>query len=310
MIDQRLFTYIEQELKRGVPNAAIMGALRDAGWAEDAIGQAFIAVQNRSTPPSPEIGLPEAAPHYGVIKTKKIRTKGRKLPLGVVLGVVGIIAVVLAAVWYFIFIAPGQQKNPDFDETAPNILKEKETDGGTSGGQNDEGQDTGNATTTASQGTAGELTVVPPDTLSQPYSGTTGGATSDNGTPVSTNDTKRREDLDKLAAAQKLWFGEHKTYYTCSLSGGDCGGKAYGLPEQVGIYLSNVGQDPLSSDYAGKKASCGVDYVYCGLNNVSYSNFFCYYAKLEGGGYYTVSHAGSAVRSVVPKVFEQCGVAE
>jgi len=87
------------------------------------------------------------------------------------------------------------------------------------------------------------------------------------------NDNKRKEDLDKLAAAQKLWFAEHKSYYTCNLTAGDCGGRPYGLPDQIGIYLNNVNQDPLAGNYANKKAVCGKDYVYCGLNNVLYPNF-------------------------------------
>lgn len=304
MIDQRLFMYIEQELKRGVPKAAIKNSLREAGWSEDAIEEAFIAVQNRNAPPSPKTELPEAAVNFEKTKIKKIKTKTRKLSLVAIITIVGIVAIVLAAGWYFVFIAPEHQTQ-SFDETKPTILKNT----GVDKSQTTDSGETENATTTTSNETGGELTAVSSDQSAQSLPPTAGNTATET-TIVSINDTKRKEDLDKLAEAQKLWFGEHGSYYTCSLTAGDCGGKAHGFPEQIGAYLSNIEQDPLFGNYTAKKAVCGTDFVYCGLNNVPYSSFFCYYAKLDDGRYYTVSQAGSAVRSAVPKVFEQCGVAE
>jgi hypothetical protein len=112
-------------------------------------------------------------------------------------------------------------------------------------------------------------------------------------------------DMDQLAAAQKTWFEANSRYYTCGLAGGECGGKPYGYPVQIGAALQKTPQDPL----IGKNPACGKDYVYCGLNNAPYPQFFCYYAKLETGGYYTASHAGNFRRSTAPKIFEECAEA-
>jgi hypothetical protein len=321
MIDQRLFMYIEQELRRGVPNAAIKNALREASWAEDAIGQAFAAVQNRNAPPRPEQEFVEDPVRPGTDKPKKIRTKGGRLPVVATVGIVGVIVAVLAAAWYFIFIVPEQPA--EISENTPNILKKDNSAGGVADSNQAAQSDSASVVPGSSgNGTTGDAAAASSDQPTQAVPVTnpppaTGGDANAGGAPAAgqadvatVNDAKRKEDINKLAAAQALWFGEHKAYYTCGLSSGDCGGKPYGYPEQIGVYLSNAGQDPLVANYAGKKAACGTDYVYCGLNNSSYSQFFCYYAKLESGGYYTVSQAGSAVRSSVPKVFEQCGVAE
>lgn len=316
MIDQRLFIYIEQELKRGVPNAAIKNALREAGWAEEAIGQAFIAVQSRNVPPRPVQELPAERFSPGVSKYRIIKKGGRKLPLGMIIAIVGVIVAALAGLGYAFFVAPERQEESGvLDDTAPTILKKESIDTAISGEMPEE---TAESLETAEAD--GDLIVPPTDqpaqSLEKPELSETdnGGILKDAAAAqpenMLQNDAKRKEDLGKLAAAQKLWLNDHGSYYTCGLSGGDCGGKVYGFPEQIGVYLSKTEQDPMFGDYAQTKAVCGKDYVYCGLNNASYSKFFCYYAKLESGGYYTVSHMGSAVRSLTPKVFEECGIAE
>ena len=109
-----------------------------------------------------------------------------------------------------------------------------------------------------------------------------------------------------LAEAQRAWFAANGKYYTCSRSAGDCGGSLTGYPAKIGDYLTVAPKDP-----SGKTSgTCGRDLVYCGLNNVPYSHFFCYYAKLESGEYYTAAHEGNFLRKTAPKIFEECAAAE
>ena len=113
-------------------------------------------------------------------------------------------------------------------------------------------------------------------------------------------DNQREADMRRLMAAQFMWHSEYKRYYTCSVSGGDCRGKANNLPSSIGTG-GNSAVDPINYG-----RTCGQDYIYCGLNNVVDSSKFCYYAKLEGGGYYTVSFSGYAKRNTIPATLEDC----
>jgi len=114
-------------------------------------------------------------------------------------------------------------------------------------------------------------------------------------------DSQREADMRRLMAAQFMWHSEYKRYYTCSVSGGDCRGKANNLPSSIGTG-GNSAVDPINYG-----RTCGQDYIYCGLNNVADSSKFWYYAKLEGGGYYTASNAGNFERSMPPATFGECG---
>ena len=278
MIDQRLFIYIEQELKRGVPNLAIKNALCDAGWPEEAVNQAFVAVQSRNAPPRPEPEFPEGEIGQVTAKPKKIKKRGRRLSPIAIVAIVGVVVAILAGIWYFIFIVPEQDS--EMSDTTPNILKKNDAGNANASGTEavvwPNGMDPGTAGTGNGEGslvvTPGGEGQVPgvQDTLTgmsaqNPGAGAPG--LSDQGSVFTGADAKRKEDLDKMAAAQKLWFNEKGKYYTCGLTVGDCGGKPYGFPEQIGIYLSNAGQDPLVANYAGKKAVCGTDYMTLCLEN-------------------------------------------
>jgi hypothetical protein len=113
-------------------------------------------------------------------------------------------------------------------------------------------------------------------------------------------DDQRETDMRRLMAAQFMWYSEYKRYYTCSDSGGDCRGKANNLPSSIGSG-GNSAVDPINYG-----RTCGQDYIYCGLNNVADSSKFCYYAKLEGGGYYTVSFSGYVKRNTIPASLKDC----
>jgi len=132
MIDQRLLTYIEQELKRGVPSVAIKNVLRDVGWADEVIDQAFAVVQNQIIPPSPNQAISKATteenseilPQIKKISTAKAGDKNKKLSLGLIIGLTIAILIILTGSWCFIFIVQSKQ-TPIADETIPNILKSK-----------------------------------------------------------------------------------------------------------------------------------------------------------------------------------------
>ena len=113
-------------------------------------------------------------------------------------------------------------------------------------------------------------------------------------------DAKREADMRQMLSAQEMWYGSNNKYYTCSISGGDCRGKINNYPASIGNFVKNI-VDPLNSG-----VGCGKDYVYCALDNTQETNKFCYYAKMEGGGYYTASHAGNFKRQTPPTTFDEC----
>lgn len=113
-------------------------------------------------------------------------------------------------------------------------------------------------------------------------------------------DLKRKTDMQQLVLAQKIWYAVFAKYYTCSVSGGDCGKLANNFPAAIGNYAKNL-VDPLNT---GK--ICGRDQIYCGMDNSAKNQFFCYYAKLEAGGFYTASHNGNFERQTAPTTFGEC----
>lgn len=119
-------------------------------------------------------------------------------------------------------------------------------------------------------------------------------------TSAGTRDARRVSDMRRMAAAQGMFYKSNNHYYTCSLSGGDCRGKINNYPVSIPNFIGSV-TDPLNSGIG-----CGKDYTYCGLDNTVETNKFCYYAKLESGGYYTASHAGNFNRVTPPATFDEC----
>jgi|GEM_PF-1628739 len=116
-------------------------------------------------------------------------------------------------------------------------------------------------------------------------------------------DEQRQTDMRRMAGAQTVWHGDHKKYYTCSTSSGDCRGKTNNFPLSIGSGANNV-KDPL-----GNGLVCGLSYTYCGLDNTRDNSRFCYYAKLETGGYYAVSETGSYKRNSIPSSLADCAKA-
>jgi len=313
-MEKKLLEYVEQELKRGVSTQMVKKALLNAGWDDHLIEEAFAMVQTRETPPLPRAQLAEGEDaitndddDYVPAETHK---PGKRL-LFIIVGVVLVLALVAGgAYWYF------NMRVPAAEEDAGNISSPVVSD------------ETGNPPAPADP--ANQLMVVDnasttnntnniPDGASKPVgvnsvpsqpvvpvtpvtpAVTAATTTTEGKTDAAARDNQRMADMQKLADAQKTWYGTNKVYYTCGLSSGDCKGKPYGYPVQIGS-LEKTPQDPL----IGARPVCGKDYVYCGLNNAPYPQFFCYYAKLESGGYYTASHAGNFKRSAPPKIFEDC----
>jgi hypothetical protein len=115
-------------------------------------------------------------------------------------------------------------------------------------------------------------------------------------------DARRQADMRQLAAAQEMWRANRGRYYTCGASSGDCLGAANNYPASIGDYLSQTPADPYSD---GKK--CGTDHVYCAFDNIGDSGAdFCYYAKLENGGFYIASTDGTFKRDSAPDTMADC----
>ncbi len=309
-MEQQLLDYIKQETSRGVAEASIRKALADVGWENSAIEEAFAA----SRP------VAAAAPVQRFAPAKKdgaagdeefdeeTSSKKSKKP-AIIAGIVflAIFFVFGGLMAYFYFATSSEDITGKIDqeiaedvsqETIPPVAGLEVVDQAPAASESEP------LTDVPAAGLA------PVENVSvEPASTTEAAPVELSSVAAQDRDAQRMADMQKLAEAQKAVFMAGGKYYTCGLSGGECGGKPYGYPAQIGG-LAQTPQDPLAAESAGKKAVCGADYVYCGLNNAPYSNFFCYYAKLEGGGYYTASHAGNFKRNAAPKIFEECAAAD
>jgi hypothetical protein len=110
-------------------------------------------------------------------------------------------------------------------------------------------------------------------------------------TPQS-RDKQRIIDMDLLKKEQMDYRARNETYYLH---------EDYPIP--IGKDLAQIPLDPLNT---GK--FCGTDYVYCNISNTSLGDEqkFCYYAKLEDGGFYAVSQDGSITKSKAPDSLAGC----
>lgn len=294
--------YVEQESKRGVSEFTIKKVLRNAGWDEVSIEEAFAAIQGRVAPPLPKA---QAAKNEYVPRNNDdvapLSQKSSHGPILIVSAVVLVAALAAVVALWFLNSRPSDLKESQLvsDDNSSTIVEETEDMP-----QPEEPAVSVNATTTGSGNDAetfGTSTV--PTMVPEANSGVAT-STVALAAEATARDNQRMADMQKMGEAQKNLYEANKAYYTCGLSGGDCKGKPYGYPLQLGT-IDKTPQDPL----IGAKPVCGKDYVYCGLNNAPYPQFFCYYAKLESGGYYTASHAGNFYRSTLPKIFEECSVA-
>jgi len=302
-MEQQLLNYVEQESKRGVPEHMVKKALRDAGWSDIQINEAFEAIQSRVTPPAPEAGtfLKDEAAFGGEDESSAEPASKTKKPVIIAVLVFVALAVTVAGlIFYYNYSStPREELEPKeqiaVEETEPEDAPsagEKITEPPVPAENNNEPVIASQANPDA--GAATSTLAVADDPAAD---------------EAAVRDNQRMADMKELVLAQKKWFAKEKSYYTCGLAGGDCKGKPYGYPLQIGAALEKTPLDPLAAQFGEKKLVCGKNYVYCGLNNAPYPQFFCYYAKLEGGGYYTASHEGSFKRSTPPKIFEECAVA-
>jgi len=311
-MDQQLLAYIEQELKRGVRPETVKKALCDAGWEGQAVQEAILAIQSKTVAPAPKIMPVVEEKKEEKISFAEMPEDKPKKHFSVVKLALAAAVLVFAGIAIYFYLsdssAPAENSEPD-------ILFEKENV--PSAGEIESGADV-----LPSEGGQGELTAsengdlqtdsgrpeLPAESAESIVENTTATSTAETGPEVSesANDKQRKADMAALVEAQKAWFAANGKYYTCSRSAGDCGGSLTGYPSKIGDYLTVAPKDP-----SGKTSgTCGRDLVYCGLNNVPYSHFFCYYAKLESGEYYTASHEGNFLRKTAPKIFEECAAAE
>ncbi|MFA6376063.1 MAG: hypothetical protein WCX69_01525 [Candidatus Paceibacterota bacterium] len=301
-MEQQLLNYVEQESKRGVPEHMVKKALHDAGWSDDQINEAFEVVQSRVVPPAPESDtfLKDEAV-FGVEDDSNEETaKKTKKPVVVaILVFVALAATVAGLILYYNYSSAPRDPSEGEDVAPENKDMPIETP-----------SDGEKITEPPVSGNNNEPVAVPDANPNQNDATSTLSVAGDPAVDeAAARDSQRMADMKELVSAQKKWYATNKSYYTCGLAGGDCKGKIYGYPLQIGMALEKTPQDPLAIQFGEKKLVCGKNYVYCGLNNTPYSQFFCYYAKLEGGGYYTASREGNFKRSTLPKIFEECAVA-
>ena len=311
-MDQQLLAYIEQELKRGVRPETVKKALCDAGWEGQAVQEAILAVQSKTASPVLQTASVPEEKKEAVLSFAEAPAGKPKKHFSFIKVALGGAVLVFAGITIYFYLsdssAPAENSEPD-------ILFEKENV--PSAGEIESGADV-----LPSEGGQGELTAsengdlqtdsgrpeLPAESAESIVENTTATSTAETGSEVSesANDKQRKADMAALVEAQKAWFAANGKYYTCSRSAGDCGGSLTGYPSKIGDQLAATPKDP-----SGKTSgTCGRDLVYCGLNNVPYSHFFCYYAKLESGEYYTASHEGNFLRKTAPKIFEECAAAE
>lgn len=117
-------------------------------------------------------------------------------------------------------------------------------------------------------------------------------------------DVKRIGDMKQLVTGQEFYYSDNARYYTCSTTGGDCGGKARNYPSAIGTRMLSTPSDPKPTG----TVCDGTAYVYCGLDNTSSGQNFCYWAKLEesSNAYITATQRGNFRRSSPPGNLTDC----
>lgn len=118
-------------------------------------------------------------------------------------------------------------------------------------------------------------------------------------------DVRRIADMKQLVIAQEMVMSDNFRYYTCSTTGGDCGGKPTNYPSTLGVRMPRTPEDPRN---VGTLCN-GTAYIYCGLENVSNNQDFCYWAKLEesANSYLTASSKGTQRKDAIPVSLADCG---
>ena len=311
-MDQQLLAYIEQELKRGVRPETVKKALCDAGWEGQAVQEAILAIQSKTVAPAPKImPVVEEKKEEKISFAEMPEDKPKKHFSVVKLALAAAVLVFAGIAIYFYLsdsFAPAEISEPDVLFERENVPPAGEIESGADVLPSEGGQGELTASENGDLQTDSGRPELPAESAESIVENTTATSTAETGPEVSesANDKQRKADMAALVEAQKAWFAANGKYYTCSRSAGDCGGSLTGYPAKIGDYLTVAPKDP-----SGKTSgTCGRDLVYCGLNNVPYSHFFCYYAKLESGEYYTASHEGNFLRKTAPKIFEECAAAE
>ncbi|HOI97877.1 MAG TPA: hypothetical protein PLA19_05235 [Candidatus Pacearchaeota archaeon] len=300
-MDQQLLAYIDQELKRGVRPETVKKALCDAGWESQAVQEAILATQSKAVAPAPKITSAPEEKKEEISFAPASEDKPKKR-FSVVKLALGAAALVFAGIAIYLYLS---DSFAPAEISEPNVLFERENV--PPAGEAETGADVLPAAGDQSELAASEAESAENITESTDETSTaTSTAETEPEVGGSASDKQRKADMVALVEAQKAWFAANGKYYTCSRSAGDCGGSPTGYPAKIGDYLTAAPKDP-----SGKTSgTCGRDFVYCGLNNVPYSHFFCYYAKLESGEYYTASHEGNFLRKTAPKIFEECAAAD
>jgi len=117
-------------------------------------------------------------------------------------------------------------------------------------------------------------------------------------------DAKRMTDMKQLVIAQEFYNSDNGHYYTCSTTGGDCDGEARNYPTAIGTRMASTPSDPTNTG-----TLCdGTAYVYCGLDNTSDQQNFCYWAKLEESEtlFLTATPRGNFEKDAVPADLTDC----
>lgn len=304
--------YIEQELKRGVRPETVKKALCDAGWEGQAVQEAILAIQSKTVAPAPKIMPVVEEKKEEKISFAEIPEDKPKKHFSVVKLALAAAVLVFAGIAIYFYLsdsfAPAEISEPDVLFERENVPLDGEVESGADVLPAEGDQSELTASENGDSQTESGADVLSAESAESIVENTTATSTAETGSEVSesANDKQRKADMAALVEAQKAWFAANGKYYTCSRSAGDCGGSLTGYPSKIGDQLAATPKDP-----SGKTSgTCGRDLVYCGLNNVPYSHFFCYYAKLESGEYYTASHEGNFLRKTAPKIFEECAAAE
>jgi len=109
---------------------------------------------------------------------------------------------------------------------------------------------------------------------------------------VKARDADRVSDMKSLMNAQEMYMNEVNNYSTSDI-----------YPSSIGTVMANTPRDPIDDG-----TDCGTDYVYCTIDNSGAGNSqkYCYYATLESGKFFVVSHGGSSKVNSAPTTLDEC----
>ncbi len=299
-MDQQLLAYIDQELKRGVRPETVKKALCDAGWESQAVQEAILATQSKAVAPAPKItsAPEEKKEEISFAPASEDKPKKRFSVVKLALGATRWFLPGLQSTYIFrILLRRRKSASPTFFLKGKMFRRPEKLKPAQMFCRRRASKASWRRPKRNLRKTLPKAPMRFPPRLQLP------------------KPNRKLADRQATNSAKRIWWRWLKR-------------KKRGLPPTANITLAVV---PPAIVAAVRRAilqnrrlsDCGAQRSFgknigdlrpglCVLRpqQCSLLSFFCYYAKLESGEYYTASHEGNFLRKTAPKIFEECAAAD